>query len=216
LRYLIEEATGIATSSVYPDPGKGDVIKNHIHLKTPFAWGGYCAKNGYNGNCSYPTKNDIVIVKTHFPCHHKRPFDNAAYIKTIRLVRHPVDSFYSWYAFETNSNSPMKFVPTKRVKRYIKTWRRFQLYWNKQPKTVTFRYEYLLHKPVFMLDKILKKIGYSLPLSDIEHAVQQYPPRDEALKHLKNFKDKDLRLIASELGDLMTQFGYTISLDQAK
>src|SRR5690348_10906431 len=70
VRYLIEEITHIATSSVYCD---GDADKSH--LGKPFPWGGYCPKYGYEGKCRYPTPDDIVVVKTHFPAVPAQEFD---------------------------------------------------------------------------------------------------------------------------------------------
>lgn len=54
-RYLIEEASGIATSSIYVD-------RIPQHLKRKFPWGGYCPHRGYEGNRRYPKKSDIDLV----------------------------------------------------------------------------------------------------------------------------------------------------------
>src|SRR4051812_11514770 len=65
IRYLVEEASHIATSSVYRDP-------DPLHLKRIFPWGGYCCHHGYEGQCRYPTKKDCVLVKTHFPAQEQK------------------------------------------------------------------------------------------------------------------------------------------------
>lgn len=95
LRNLIEEATHIATSSVYidSDGGANDVK----HLDTPFPWGGYAAPKGCIGHCRYADKNDIVVIKTHYPSFSAVPFDLQPSLKTIRIVRHPIDSICSFF-----------------------------------------------------------------------------------------------------------------------
>src|SRR6185437_16726911 len=60
VRFLVEEATHITTSSVYRDP-------NFPHLPTVFPWGGYVVDQGYKGNCRFPTTNDPILIKTHYP-----------------------------------------------------------------------------------------------------------------------------------------------------
>jgi len=70
VRFLVEEATHIATSSVYRD-------KDFLHLPEKFPWDGYCTDHGYNGLCRYPTKEDPVLLKTHYPCL-KKPIDSTA------------------------------------------------------------------------------------------------------------------------------------------
>src|SRR5690349_14416639 len=61
MRFLIEEVTGVATGSVYCDQNQP------AHMPAPFAWGGYSTPHGYTGKRRYPTKRDIVVIKTHFP-----------------------------------------------------------------------------------------------------------------------------------------------------
>src|SRR5437868_3632292 len=61
VRFLVEEATHIATSSVYRD-------QDFPHLKNIFPWGGYSTDQGYDGHCRYPTNDDPVLLKTHYPC----------------------------------------------------------------------------------------------------------------------------------------------------
>ncbi len=93
MRYLIEEATGIATSSAYIDP-------DPRHLETVFPWGGYCCDGGYEGHCRYPMMGEIAIVKTHFPDTYISGFEKLPYSLAVRIIRHPIDSFYSLYLWE--------------------------------------------------------------------------------------------------------------------
>src|SRR5262249_43452350 len=112
MRFLIEEATHIATSSVYCDP-------DPPHLADPFPWGGYCVDNGYRGNCRYPQRTDIVFIKTHFPLFAAHRFDKKPSIKTLRLVRHPVDSIYSFYVYIHGGNPPQKIIPSEKVQAFM-------------------------------------------------------------------------------------------------
>lgn len=202
IRYLVEEASHIATASVYHD-------KEPLHMKKVFPWGGYCCDHGYEGNCRYPNKNDLVLIKTHFPSQPDKvtDFDRLPYKMAIRIVRHPVDSFYSRYV--RRPEGPLQeTVPTDRVERFIKSWRQFQAYWNKRPNVLTIRYEDLLDNPFVELKKILEVLQYQISDEDIARAVMQHPPQGFMLKSQNKFTDADLKLIDEKLEDLMAQFGY--------
>src|SRR5690348_17766666 len=80
VRYLIEDVTGLATSSVYVD---GDVERSH--LGKAFPWGGYAPPFGYEGKCKYPKPEDSVVVKTHYPAVPAQKFDRMSYVKAIRI-----------------------------------------------------------------------------------------------------------------------------------
>jgi hypothetical protein len=152
LRALIEEATHIATSSVYCDQD------TPIHLPKPFPWGGYCPKNGYNGTCRYPRPGEIVVIKTHFPMIGYHDFDPVKPTKTIRVIRHPVDSFYSLFIQEP----PQGKVPQDTMQSFLSGWKQFQHYWDKQPDVYSITYEDLYKTPAPILKKVLKAIGYSV------------------------------------------------------
>jgi hypothetical protein len=204
-RYLIEEATHIATSSVYCD---GDVGKSH--LGTPFPWGGYCPKYGYEGKCRYPTPSDIVVVKTHFPAVPAREFDRLPCSRTVRIVRHPVDSLYSFYVFGRKGKDYDPHIPAELLAKRVKTWKKFHEYWNKQACAITVRYEDLLERPHEILRTILEAMGYNVSDDQINRAIQKYPPKGHPMSHINFFETKDLELIKRELGDLMNQFNYSI------
>ena len=63
VRFLVEEAVHIATSSVYSVYKDGD----YLHLQEILPWDGFCTNHGYNGACRYPSKDDPVLLKTHYP-----------------------------------------------------------------------------------------------------------------------------------------------------
>lgn len=191
LRYLIEEATHIATSSVYRD-------KNDGNLPTLFEWGGYCCDHGHTGNCRYPGIDDPIVIKTHYPALKNSPFDLQSAQMTIRIVRHPIDVFYSWKIAYGDKTLPY----------FISKWKKFQEYWNAQDNILTIRYEDLLARPFPILKQVLEAIGCSVSNRDIERAIATYPPSGEPLKHLSRYTEEELNLIASELSDLLIQFGY--------
>lgn len=215
IRYLVEEATHIATSSVYCDP-------DPPHLEKVFKWGGYCCDHGYEGTCRYPGKNELIFLKTHFPGQENKrktkfdpitfketPFDRRPYEVTIRLVRHPIDCFFSRY-IRTPRGPVQETVPTDRVKVFNKGWSNFQRYWNKKPNVITFRYEDFLDNPAVELKKLLEILNYPATDEDILRAVNKHPPEGKMLKHLEKFAESDLKLIEKELKQYLTQFNYTI------
>jgi hypothetical protein len=202
-RYLVEEASNIVTSSVYPDP------EPPAHMDKIFPWGGYCSPHGYEGNRRYPSKKDFVLVKTHFPGTKKGPckFDNLSHKVVIRIVRHPVDSCWSRYV-KNPHGTLQEIVPSKRVKEMIKLWRQFQTYWNKQKNVITIRYEDMLKDPAPALRIICDALEYNVSDEDIARAVAKYPPEGHVLKHVNRFTKEDLKLFHKELDDLLIQFDY--------
>jgi len=205
-RYLIEEATHIATSSVYCD-------NDPQHMRKPFPWGGYCCDHGYEGNCRYPKKNEFVLVKTHFPAQETKitQYDQLSYHMSIRVVRHPVDSFYSRYVRKYAAEAQIETtVPTARVKEFIESWRRFQMYWNQKKNVITIRYEDALDNPAVELRRMCEALNYDVSDEDIERAVEKHPPQGFMYKHLDKFTTEDLKLIQRELKSLMKQFNYII------
>lgn len=202
MRQLIEEATHIATGSVYCD-------REPPHMETPFPWGGYCADHGYNGDCRYPQIEDPVVVKTHFPVTKVGKYNKLPYIQTIRIVRHPVDSMFSYYVHQYEENAG-NLVPKDILKKYIDAWEKFQLYWNDQPNVLTVRFEDLYNDPTYYLTIILEAIGYDVSQQDIERAVAKYPPLGGIYKHIGHYERSDLDLIKKRLNELMNQFDYSI------
>jgi hypothetical protein len=202
VRFLIEEATNIATSSAYCD---NDLT--YPHLPTPFPWGGYCCDHGYEGNRRYPDIDDIVVIKTHFPSFLKTIFDCAPSLRVIRIVRHPIDCIYSNYAYERPCAN---IIPTSFIHKCIRAHNRFQKHYNIQTNVITFRYEDLHADPFTVFKQILESIGYFVKDEDIIRAIERYPPKDHILKHLNRYTPHDIKYIQKELGSFMKQFGYTI------
>lgn len=202
MRYLIEEATHVATASVYCDP-------DPQHLNERFPWGGFCVDHGYDGNCRFPEKEDIIVIKTHFPFF-KTKYDKLPAVKYIRIVRHPVDSIYSLYSYLHGGKPPETIIPTKNVQTFIRSWHKFQNHWNKQKNVYTLRYEDLFNQPYQALSKVLKAMGYNATHEDVERAIKKYPPEGKLLKHLDKYRHEDLVSISTQLHRLMKKFGYTI------
>lgn len=210
VRQLIEEATHIATSSVYRD-------LDPPHLDHHFPWGGYCIEGGYEGNCRYPRPGESVVIKTHFPAFEPNEFDNQPCHKIIRVIRHPLDSIASYYLY-AHGEQPDNQVPKKLIGGYINSWYRFQEYWDQdtswdpEPKIFTLRYEDLLSDPATYLRKILKVCKYEFTEEDIQRAIRKFPPQGGTLKHIQLFDKESLILIDRELKDLLERYGYQIPL----
>lgn len=204
IRYLIEEATHIATSSMYPE-------KDPAHLKTPFPWGGYAVDHGYEGGCRYPEPGESAVIKTHFPCFAQwRKIGPLSGTKTIRIVRHPIDSFYSLRVYNGRGKQLAPKIPKRLLLHFIDMWEKFQIFWNQQPNVLTVRYEDLYAHPHAVLWEILQAAGHTVTAEDINRAVAKYPPSGGVLKHIRHYSQEDLNLIGEQLGSLMHQFGYSV------
>jgi hypothetical protein len=211
MRNLLEEATHLATGSVYCD-------REPQHEKKPFKWGGYSCLYGYEGNCRQPEPGEIVVIKTHFPAKPKSEFDLQSATKVIRIVRHPVDAIFSHFhhqnLFRTHKRKLEDGkIPSSYVKRSVKNWKKFEKYWNHQSNVFTVRYEDLIDNPDFYFRQVIEQIGYPVVEEDIQRALAKFPPiGPSVVKHLADFKPEDLKLISRELGPLMRKYGYEIPL----
>lgn len=205
LRYLIEAATYQATSSVYRDP-------DPRHLSKIFPWGGYCCKHGYGGNCYYPQKGDMVVVKTHFPIIQASQFDKLTYTKTIRIVRHPLDAIYSFYIWMQNYQRllPENKIPREILLKYMQSWLRFQQFWDDSENVLTIRYEDLYNNPAYYLRKIFEYIDVQVSQEAIERAVAKHPSVGGLFKHHSHYTSEDLSIIQEMLGSQMKIYGYEL------
>jgi len=203
LRYLIEEATGIATSSVYRDMVP-------VHLEYPFPWDGYCAEGGYEGNCRYTTKKDLVLIKTHFPAVPTQLGDCYKPIFSIRIIRNPVDSCWSFFIHPFRDENYPKKVPRAFVIYFINSWKEFHEHWNLSKNCLTFRYEDILQHPKKHLIRIIKLLQYNTNNKDIDRAIEKYPPKNKELQHIDHFEKEDLELMRNELKYYLEYFGYQI------
>ncbi len=201
MRYLFEEMTGVATGSVFPD------IETN-HMKYLFPWKGHCPKHGYNGRRKYPTKDDLVILKTHYPCFGKNIGDSRPYKKVIRIIRNPVDSFrshYNWFI----DNRGQKLQPGY-LDDFIKRFKRFQEYWNKKENVYTIKYEDLMTDTFGTLKGVVKELGLNCTDADIQRAISKHPPKGSILKHLNTFSNRQLDKIRTELSDFLDDFNYEV------
>jgi hypothetical protein len=203
VRNLIEEATHKATSSVYCD-------QNPKHLPTPFPWGGYASENGCLGYCEYPIPGEIVIIKTHYPAISKQKFDLKQAIRIIRIVRHPLDSFYSNFLIKVarENLTEKEIVQSSFVDNSIELWKNFESYWDKRKNVVIIRYEDLFQEPHANLKKILKAAGYRFTEEDVERAVKKFPPNGQIYKHFDHYSPDDIQKVMKELKPWLKKYHY--------
>ena len=201
VRYLLEEATGIATSSAYCDQAAREYER--MHLPTAFPWG-FCPEGGFEGNRRYPTATDIVVLKTHFPLYPAAALDNKTYIRAICLIRHPIDCLYSQYIH----SPPRGRIPSEVMEQFIADWKRFLDYWEGQKEVYVVRYEDLYNSPVSQLTKICTIAGLRVQDRDIKRAVNRYPPRGSVMKYITYFDKADLEEIERRLERYMKIYSY--------
>lgn len=203
MRYMIEEVTGIATSSIYCDP-------DPQHLSFPYPWEGYLCLGGYEGNRRPPKEGDIVVLKTHQPFV-KYDSENQA-PKVVRIIRHPVDSIYSFYVWVCeHANGEITLpIPNDFFESAVKSWKIFQEYYNSLPSVLTFRFEDLLEAPFENLSNTIHFIGYPATDDDIQRAINRYPPKSSPLKYAEHFTSDQLAEIRAELQPLAETYGYII------
>ncbi len=202
MRNLIDEATHIMTGSVYEDD-------DPPHSSEPEPWGGFLPIKCKQG-CHNPLPGEIVVIKTHFPASYEQIYDRWPYKRVVRIVRHPIDTFYSFYVYLNHNDAPDTKIPRKKLNYYISSWEKFQYYWDAEPDILTIRYEDLYNNPKYYLELVLDYIGYKVSKKDIDRAVKKYPPQGGLLKHIHHYTADDLNLIQLNLGHVMERFGYEI------
>jgi len=198
VRFLVEEASHIVTSSVYKD-------RDYPHLPNIFPWGGYCTDHGYTGNCRYPKASEAVLLKTHYPYYNK-PLESTKRTK-ICLIRHPIDALYSFYVYQQKKDDSQD-LPSKFLHKMISYWKSFYEFWGAQENVLLIRYEDLYANPAFYLAQIIDVLGYDIQQSDIQRAVDLYPSSGGILKHRFHYTEEDIQFIKTELNDLLLKYNY--------
>lgn len=112
VRFLVEEASHIVTSSVYKD-------SDYPHLSRVFPWGGYCTDHGYAGNCRYPKASEAVLLKTHYPHFSKSKLLEPTRAVKICLIRHPLDALYSFYVYQQKKMAVSAFFLNFYIKWFL-------------------------------------------------------------------------------------------------
>lgn len=199
VRFLVEEATHVATSSTYRD-------KDYPHLQNIFPWDAYCTDHGYEGHCRYPTYDDPVLIKTHYPFFPRKIEPDPKY--AICLIRHPIDAFWSFNVYKGGEETAE--IDKQFLTELIHRWRFFYEFWLEQPGVLLIRYEDLQTNTAFNLDLILQAAGFSFDQTDIERAVNKYAPQGEPLKHVHHFDAEAIEMIKTNLADLLIRFNYDI------
>lgn len=140
-------------------------------------------------------------------------FDKQPYYLTIRIIRHPLDSLYSFYLWnqQYQKEAAENFIPKDLLEEYVYSWKEFQMYWDAQKNVITIRYEDFYKEPAKHLRIILEAIGYKTTTADIKRAVQKYPPTGGFLKYLNHFTKEDKAFIETELAELMSTYDYEMT-----
>jgi hypothetical protein len=141
-------------------------------------------------------------------------YETLPYSRAVRIIRHPVDTFYSWHVFNSKNRIPQSITRYK-LGVYMHFWREFQEYWDRQPNVLTIRYEDLYNAPAAHLKLVLDAIGYQVTQEDIDRAIAKYPPRGGLYKHYDHYTEDDLSFIDAELGNMMKRYGYEIRQAEA-
>lgn len=201
VRFLVEEASHIATSSSRKD---GD----YPHLPEIFPWGGYCPDHGYRGNCRYPVESEAVLLKTHYPFFVTPPVTPTKRLK-ICLVRHPIDALYSFHVYRKKEDK-REAIPSEILYNLVIAWKSFYEFWAKQENVLMIRYEDLYENPAFYLRKILAVLEYRVEDADIQRAIELFPPQGGLMKRRAYYKEEDIELMRTELSHLLVKWGYVL------
>jgi hypothetical protein len=204
-RFMIEESTGIATSSVY---GELDIVFHNLIISPS---GGWFAKGGYDGLKRFPLEEELVVVKTHFPVFRPTRQDPKPYSRAIRIVRHPVETIYSYYLYENKNKIPRDSafeIPHDFIVSAIESWRRFQEYWDAKEEVLTLRYEDFFTSQEDCLKSMLNHLRHPFSQDDINRSLLKFPPQETPSKYAHKFSSQEMLFIYKELQLWMDRYGY--------
>lgn len=207
MRGLVEKVTGIATGSVYCDP-------DPPHSPTLQPWGGYLIEGGYGGDCLPPQKKNVILLKTHHPHLQFNPFEEAKG-KVVHIVRHPIDAIYSYYVWMCQyiwKTQPELILPQEILEEYLDEWVKFHSFYLNRDQTLVFRYEDLLKEPFKHLKNTLAFMGVNASDKRIRHAIYTLPPEGIPLKHVKHYRDEQIKLIFEKSMPLLKAYQYASSI----
>lgn len=198
IRCLIEEATLIATSSVY----KAD----SSHEKFP--WGGYSPQKGLTGVCLQPDIWETILINTHYPFVPSTEFDSKVHQKVIRIVRHPLYAFYETYKKKVGEKRAKQFIPENTLTKYVEGWRNFQRHWDRQSNVITIRYEDFYVQPHHYLKLILDEMGCLYIEDDIDRALKRFPPRGGMRIYINHYTKEERNRIKAQIPNLLKKYKY--------
>ena len=104
----------------------------------------------------------------------------------------------------------MNSISEIKLGEFIELWRNFYEFWERQPRVLFIRYEDLLEDTEAQLRLILQTAGFVFDEMDVKRAIAKYPPRDGALKHLRNYDERRKSMIRETLKDLLEKYGYDL------
>jgi hypothetical protein len=208
VRHLVQEATGVATGSVYA-PERVNFTRQRAE---PFDWGGYADLIGIRGTKRHASISDPILIMTHYPITALKKFDSSERRCVIRIVRNPIDALYSHSQFKYRAKPKKLPLSSRKWKRFLRKhaveWKEHLVYWDEQPGVHTFRYEDLMENPAPVLQQILTLIGATFSDEDVTRACQAYPPQGSPSKHIEQYDQEDRRYLRETIGTELNRFNY--------
>ncbi|EEB20243.1 conserved hypothetical protein [Pediculus humanus corporis] len=206
VRYLIQQATGIHTGSVYKDFG--------------------LLKNGFPGE--YIADSSVIVVKTH----EKGPAAHRGYKKAVLLIRDPMQAIQAEFNRQGGGHvgfaSPDRYKIGKGkfwekfVQEQIIKWRDTNLDWffNFTKPTMILFYDQLISDLESNLRRLLKFLEVNVTESQLQCAIQRKEgiyKRKKKMIHLDPFtKDMKTKIEATKLEVYKLIYDYISSKKRKK
>eukprot|EP00730_Choanoeca_flexa_P019106 TRINITY_DN9320_c0_g1_i3.p1 TRINITY_DN9320_c0_g1~~TRINITY_DN9320_c0_g1_i3.p1 ORF type:complete len:365 (+),score=39.33 TRINITY_DN9320_c0_g1_i3:431-1525(+) len=193
MRGMLEAATGIGTESVFPEAGAKLSITGDTYIK-PCGWLGQCAA------VRSPKKDDIHIIKTHFPFTTPRSdaesliqnaqADIANLDYLLLAVRNPLDNYDAWVRYVKDNIENWQNQPYLDLKSFVQAWALHHNFWYAQPQPrYIYRYEDLVENPIRVTRLLLELSGIWQRSKLDEYALL----RVANISQLQSYKRKQLR-----------------------
>lgn len=198
-RFLLENLTDISTESVYQDEGT-------TYSNRSGAYGRDCGHIGYCDRIHRSTKDQLVIIKTHFPFMHPEFDENDCVSRILMTIRHPVDNYLAWAYYKGNGEKNTLDFRKQNFRDFYKLWQIHHTYWHafasrRQIPLLQFRYEDLCRSPETVFSRVSAFL--SLPFKGEYSASSKF--KDCFLRN--RIKPKSSTLIIQDDLDMVAKSG---------
>ena len=205
VRWLIEEATGVATLSQYNDTQYDGLAPVQLAVGDVFAHA-FAPPRGYSGTRRLPTGDAPVIVKSHLP----KEYGGAALAggaaplaraHAVVLHRFPLDAIASLvryrhpevFAGRRRAAGALAFAPAE-LAQVARNWSSWHAAWRRShppPASAWLALDSLLDAPADALARVLRAAGFApcagasagaacFGAADVARAIERHPPEREA------------------------------------
>ncbi|MCX8520490.1 MAG: sulfotransferase domain-containing protein [Rhodoferax sp.] len=231
-RGLLENATGVATGSVYREGG--------FWNEQARAFAGRCGASGDCRHVHTPTASEAMVIKSHYPFlgQPDAAFNNECVSAILMTVRHPLDNYVAWMTFIARETKGQPLSGDKDVTKmrdefsfaaFVKLWQQHLTYWQAYAvrhsiPLLAVRYEDVCGDPRSSMRRVLDFLSVFKGADFMRVPAASPFGQDCVLRNVRKFPEAAALVTQDELGKalggmrnyLPDVFGYERHIDVAR